>query len=158
MMCFLVPSMAQLIVAHPSFATADLSSISLCAIGSAPLPPATLVAMQERMPEASVSNSYGMTEAGPAYCAMPKGESLNRIGSVGQPMPPLEVRFLDEDGHELTEARSARWPYGSRDASASTTATPMPQPGPGREVGCIRATSGAWTTTGTSISSVGRRT
>ena len=101
MMCFLVPSMAQLIVAHPSFATADLSSIQLCAIGSAPLPPATLVAMQTRMPEASVSNSYGMTEAGPAYCAMPKGESLNRIGSVGQPMPPLEVRFLDEAGNDV---------------------------------------------------------
>ncbi len=101
MMCFLVPSMAQLIVAHPSFATADLSSISLCAIGSAPLPASTLVAMQKRMPEASVSNSYGMTEAGPAYCAMPKGESLNRIGSVGMPMPPLEVRFLDEDGNDV---------------------------------------------------------
>jgi acyl-CoA synthetase (AMP-forming)/AMP-acid ligase II len=101
MMCFLVPSMAQLIVAHPSFATADLSSIQLCAIGSAPLPPATLITMQQRMPEAAVSNSYGMTEAGPAYCAMPKGESLNRIGSVGQPMPPLEIRFVDEQGADV---------------------------------------------------------
>jgi acyl-CoA synthetase (AMP-forming)/AMP-acid ligase II len=100
-MCFIVPSMAQLIVAHPHFATADLTSIQLCAIGSAPLPPATLVAMQERMPEAAVSNSYGMTEAGPAFCAMPKGESLRRIGSVGQPMPPLEVRFVDDDGDEI---------------------------------------------------------
>jgi acyl-CoA synthetase (AMP-forming)/AMP-acid ligase II len=100
-MCFIVPSMAQLIVAHPSFATADLTSIQLCAIGSAPLPPATLVAMQERMPEAAVSNSYGMTEAGPAFCAMPKGESLRRIGSVGQPMPPLEVRFVDDEGQEV---------------------------------------------------------
>jgi acyl-CoA synthetase (AMP-forming)/AMP-acid ligase II len=53
------------------------------------------------MPEASVSNSYGMTEAGPAFCAMPKGEALKRIGSVGQPMPPLEVRILDDDGAEL---------------------------------------------------------
>jgi acyl-CoA synthetase (AMP-forming)/AMP-acid ligase II len=101
MMCFLVPSMAQLIVAHPEFATRDLSSIQLCAIGSAPLPPATLVAMQERMPEASVSNSYGMTEAGAAYCAMPKGESLKRIGSVGMPLPPLEIQFMDEDGVEV---------------------------------------------------------
>ncbi len=98
---FLVPSMAELLVAHPRFATADLSSIALCAIGSAPLAPATLRAMQERMPEAAVSNSYGMTEAGPAYCAMPKGESLKRIGSVGQPMPPLEVRFVDDDGNDV---------------------------------------------------------
>jgi acyl-CoA synthetase (AMP-forming)/AMP-acid ligase II len=98
---FLVPSMAQLLVAHPRFADAQLSSIELCAIGSAPLPPATLRAMQERMPEAAVSNSYGMTEAGPAFCAMPKGESLKRIGSVGQPMAPLELRFVDEDGNEV---------------------------------------------------------
>jgi len=99
---FLVPSMAQLIVSHPRFAEAELSSISICAIGSAPLAPATLRALQERMPEASVSNSYGMTEAGPAFCSMPKGESLKRIGSVGQPVPPLEVRIVDEDGHDLS--------------------------------------------------------
>jgi long-chain acyl-CoA synthetase len=98
---FLVPSMAQLIVAHPRFKEADLSSIELCAIGSAPLPPATLKALQERMPEASVSNSYGMTEAGSAFCTMPKGESLKRIGSVGQPMPPLEVRIVDEDENDV---------------------------------------------------------
>ena len=98
---FLVPSMAQLIVAHPRFDQSDLSSIELCAIGSAPLPPATLRTLQERMPDASVSNSYGMTEAGSAFCTMPKGESLKRIGSVGQPMAPLEVRILDEDGAEV---------------------------------------------------------
>jgi acyl-CoA synthetase (AMP-forming)/AMP-acid ligase II len=98
---FLVPSMAQLIVSHPRFAEAELSSIAICAIGSAPLAPATLRALQERMPEASVSNSYGMTEAGPAFCSMPKGEALKRIGSVGQPVPPLEVRIVDEDGNDL---------------------------------------------------------
>jgi len=98
---FLVPSMAQLLVAHPRFAEADLSSVELCAIGSAPLAPATLRAMQERMPEASVSNSYGMTEAGPAFCSMPKGESLRRIGSVGQPMAPLELRFVGDDDTEV---------------------------------------------------------
>ncbi len=98
---FLVPSMAQLIVAHPGFGDAELSSIAICAIGSAPLAPATLRALQERMPEASVSNSYGMTEAGPAFCSMPKGESLRRIGSVGQPVPPLEVRIVDDGGADV---------------------------------------------------------
>jgi acyl-CoA synthetase (AMP-forming)/AMP-acid ligase II len=98
---FLVPSMAQLIVSHPRFTEAELSSIVLCAVGSAPLAPATLRALQERMPEASVSNSYGMTEAGPAFCSMPKGEALKRIGSVGRPVPPLVVRIVDEDGAEV---------------------------------------------------------
>ncbi len=98
---FLVPSMAQLIVTHEDFATAELASIQICAVGSSPLAPSTLRALQEQMPEAAVSNSYGMTEAGPAFCSMPKGEALKRIGSVGQPMPPLEVRILDEDGNDV---------------------------------------------------------
>ncbi len=98
---FLVPAMAQLLIAHPRFDDADLSSIVLCSLGSAPLPPATLRRLQERMPEATVSNGYGLTEAGPAYCSLPKGEALKRAGSVGKPMAPLEVRSVDESGRDL---------------------------------------------------------
>jgi len=100
---FIVPSMAQLICAHPRFESADLSSVLICAIGSAPLAPATLRAMQEKMPDAAVSNSYGMTEGGSAYCTMPKGESLKRIGSVGKPLPPMEVRCADEAGNDVPD-------------------------------------------------------
>jgi acyl-CoA synthetase (AMP-forming)/AMP-acid ligase II len=32
---------------------------------------------------------------------MPKGEALKRIGSVGQPMPPLEIRIIDDDGVDV---------------------------------------------------------
>ena len=123
---FLVPSMAQLIVAHPGFAGADLSSIAICAIGSAPLAPATLRALQERMPEASVSNSYGMTEAGPAYCSMPKGESLRRIGSVGQPVPPLEVRIVDDDGHDVPTGEVGEADPVSVDEAATVPAGQVP--------------------------------
>jgi acyl-CoA synthetase (AMP-forming)/AMP-acid ligase II len=98
---FIVPAMAQLLIAHPDFDDADLSSIVMCSLGSAPLAPATLRRLQEKMHDATVSNAYGMTEAGPAYCAMPKEESLKRIGSVGRPMPPMEVQAVDEAGETL---------------------------------------------------------
>jgi acyl-CoA synthetase (AMP-forming)/AMP-acid ligase II len=98
---FLVPAMAQLLVKSERFETALLDSVKLCAIGSAPLAPATLRRMQDRMPSAMVSNSYGMTEAGAAYCAMPEGESLKRVGSVGKPMPPMEVRCVDAGGSDV---------------------------------------------------------
>jgi acyl-CoA synthetase (AMP-forming)/AMP-acid ligase II len=98
---FIVPAMAQLLIAHPDFEAADLTSIVMCSLGSAPLAPATLRRLQEKMPDATVSNAYGMTEAGPAYCAMPKEESLKRVGSVGRPMPPMEVRAIDEAGSTL---------------------------------------------------------
>jgi acyl-CoA synthetase (AMP-forming)/AMP-acid ligase II len=99
-MTMLVPAMVELIVAHPDFDRRDLSSLQTVSIGAAPIAPATLQRMQARLPDASVSNSYGMTEAGPAYIVMPKEEMTKRIGSVGKPIPPMEIKIVDEDGNE----------------------------------------------------------
>ena len=98
---FLVPAMAELLLADPRFEDADLSSITICAMGSAPVTPATLQRLQEKLPNAMVSNSWGMTEAGPAFCFMPPEEQSKRIGSVGKPMAPTEFRIVDEAGNEL---------------------------------------------------------
>ena len=53
---FLVPAMAELLIASPRFETADLTSITICPIGSAPLSPATLQRLQAKLPNAMVSN------------------------------------------------------------------------------------------------------
>lgn len=98
---FLVPSMAQLLISHPRFADADLSSIAMCTLGSAPLAPATMRRLQEKMPGCWVSNNWGMTEAGSAYCVLPPDEAGRRIGSVGKPVPPVELKVVDERGREL---------------------------------------------------------
>jgi acyl-CoA synthetase (AMP-forming)/AMP-acid ligase II len=98
---FLVPAMAELLIASPRFEAADLSSITMCPLGSAPVSPATLQRLQARLPNAMVSNSWGMTEAGPAFCFMPPEEQAKRVGSVGKPMAPTEFRIVDEAGTEL---------------------------------------------------------
>lgn len=98
---FLVPAMANLLLAYPRFNDADLTSIQICSVGSAPLAPFVVERLQERMPDALVSNNYGMTEAGSAYCLMPKGEAVRRPGAVGIPAPPAEVRCVDENGDEV---------------------------------------------------------
>ena len=72
-------------------------SLKAVSIGSAPLAPRTLLTLQERLPDATVSNSYGMTEAGPAYIVMPKEEVTKRIGSVGKPVGPMELKIVRED-------------------------------------------------------------
>ncbi|MGQ0802847.1 MAG: class I adenylate-forming enzyme family protein [Actinomycetota bacterium] len=99
-MTMLVPAMAELLVAHPDFESRDLSSLAAVSIGSAPLAPGTQRAMQARLPQATVSNSYGMTEAGPAYIVMPKEEVMKRVGSVGKPIPPMEITIVDDAGSE----------------------------------------------------------
>src|SRR5439155_13632967 len=83
---FLVPAMAELLIANPRTATADLSMITMCSVGSAPIAPGTLTRLQELMPGALVSNGWGMTEAGPAFCFMPPDEAERRVGSVGRPL------------------------------------------------------------------------
>ena len=100
MMIFLVPAMAELITASPRFEAADLSAPLMVSIGSAPLAPATLKKLQDRMPQATVMNSYGLSEAGPAFITMPREEADNRVGSVGKPMPPMEVKVVDPDSDE----------------------------------------------------------
>ncbi len=93
---FLVPAMAHLLIDHPRFDEADLSSVTMCSVGSAPLAPYVVERLQSKMPSALVSNNYGMTEAGSAYCVMPQGEAVKRPGSVGQIAPPAVVRIVDE--------------------------------------------------------------
>jgi len=97
MMVFMVPAMAELVTASTRFETADLSAPMAVSIGSAPLAPATLKRLQDRMPQASVANSYGLTEAGPAYIVMPKEDLARKPGSVGKPMPPMELKVVDPD-------------------------------------------------------------
>jgi acyl-CoA synthetase (AMP-forming)/AMP-acid ligase II len=129
-MAFLVPAMAELLVAHPRLAEPDLTSLRSVSIGSAPLAPQTLLTLQARLPDATVSNSYGMTEAGPAYIVMPKDEVTKRIGSVGKPIGPMQLKILREDdtecdvrevGELLTKMEGAqREYYKDPDATNST--------------------------------------
>jgi acyl-CoA synthetase (AMP-forming)/AMP-acid ligase II len=103
-MAFLVPAMAELLTASPRFDDADTSSLFAVSIGSAPLAPATLAKLQAKIAQASVVNSYGLTEAGPAFITMPKEEAANRVGSVGKPMLPMEVKVVDPDTDDVLPA------------------------------------------------------
>jgi acyl-CoA synthetase (AMP-forming)/AMP-acid ligase II len=97
---FIVPAMAQLLVAHPDFAHADLSGVAVCFVGSAPLPLPTWQRLQERMPNATVTNAYGMTEAG-GICSISRDEAERHPGSVGRPTPPVIVRIAGDDGRDV---------------------------------------------------------
>ncbi|MHB8451084.1 MAG: class I adenylate-forming enzyme family protein [Mycobacteriales bacterium] len=98
---FLVPSMVELLLTCPRLAGSDLASLQMISVGSAPVAPATLLRLAAAVPSAAVSNSYSMTEAGTAYCVLPRGELVRRPGSVGKPLPPAEIRVAGPDGRDL---------------------------------------------------------
>jgi acyl-CoA synthetase (AMP-forming)/AMP-acid ligase II len=98
---FVVPAMAQLLIHDPRFEKADLSSLQLVTLGSAPLAPDTLLRLQEVLPTAAVLNSYGQTEGGYATFTMDPEGARTRPGAVGKPKPPVEVRIVDETGADV---------------------------------------------------------
>ena len=101
MCAFIVPAMAELMIAHPLFDEMDMSSLLMVSVGSAPSAPTTLQRLQEKMPNAAIANGYSMTEAGAAYCVLPKGELEKRPGAVGLPLPPTEIRIVGKDGTDV---------------------------------------------------------
>jgi long-chain acyl-CoA synthetase len=73
----------------------DLKSIRACISGSAPLPPATKKEF-ERLSGATLLEGYGMSEAPTASHVNPmRGE--NRAGSIGLPLPGMDVRIVSLD-------------------------------------------------------------
>ncbi len=109
------PTMAFLVPGHGAAAPrarpvrhADLSSLTLLSIGSAPLAPTLHRRVAERLPDAMVTNNYSMTEAGTAFTYLPPGEVTRRPGSVGMPLPPTEIRIADERGERGAGRRDRR--------------------------------------------------
>jgi len=131
---FLVPAMVQLLLADEKVTTADLSSLTLLSIGSAPLPPNLHQAMAELLPRAMVTNNYSMTEAGTAFTYLPPGEVTRRPGSVGMPLPPTEIRIADDRGETVPTGtvgevligvgENHREYYGDPEATAATWTGP----------------------------------
>jgi acyl-CoA synthetase (AMP-forming)/AMP-acid ligase II len=66
-------------------------------VGSAPIAAATLRRFGAGLPNAEVLCGYGMTEFG-AVTAMPMGDGGRHLGSVGLPLPGVQVRIVDPDG------------------------------------------------------------
>ena len=96
---FLVPAMVELIVASPRFEHADLRSLAVVNVGSAPIASATLRRFGAGLGGAEVLCGYGMTEFG-AVTAVPLGDRGAHLGSVGVPLPGVDVRIVDENGSD----------------------------------------------------------
>jgi long-chain acyl-CoA synthetase len=96
---FLVPTMLARILDHPSFDDTDLSSLRRLAYGAAAAPSDLVRRAMGRLPHVSFSNVFGQTETMGAYTALLPDDHRDpeRIGSVGRPMPGVEIRVLDPD-------------------------------------------------------------
>ncbi|GAC1412768.1 MAG: long-chain fatty acid--CoA ligase [Actinomycetota bacterium] len=79
----------------------DLSSVRLAGSGAAPLPAQVLEDFHRRT-GVTIWESYGLTETSPGVTSNAMG-SVAKPGSIGKPLPGVEVRILDEEGEDVEE-------------------------------------------------------
>ncbi len=91
----LVPSMIQMLLAQP-LEDYDLSALMRVTSGAAPLPQQVADAFRKRLPQVEIAEGYGCTESAALISASPVGQG--RAGSVGKPVPSVEVRIERQDG------------------------------------------------------------
>jgi acyl-CoA synthetase (AMP-forming)/AMP-acid ligase II len=94
---FLVPTMLQRILDHPNFPNADLTSLVSIAYGAAAAPVALVRRAMAALPHVAFANVFGQTETLGAYTTLLPQDHFNpsRIGSVGTPLPGVELRVVD---------------------------------------------------------------
>ncbi len=96
--CFLVPTMLHRIVDHPRLADTDVSSLLVLTYGAAPASPELIRTAAERLPGVGLANTFGQTETLGSITILPPGDHPpERLASVGQPLPGVEIRVVDPD-------------------------------------------------------------
>ncbi len=93
------PALFAALLAHPAAASTDLSSVRGVGSGAAPMPLELSKRLYDLMPNAVISEGYGLTEVTMGATAGPSHRSgLRKIGTVGVPVFDTEVRIADSDG------------------------------------------------------------
>jgi acyl-CoA synthetase (AMP-forming)/AMP-acid ligase II len=111
---FVVPTMLSRIVEALGDGSEmpDLSALKAIAYGGGRMPVELLLRALELFPETNFTNAYGLTETsstvallGPdEHRAAHKSDDAKvraRLGSVGKPLPTIELQIRDEDGNVL---------------------------------------------------------
>jgi acyl-CoA synthetase (AMP-forming)/AMP-acid ligase II len=94
---FMVPTMLQRILDHPDFASTDLTSLVAITYGAAAAPITLVRRAMAALPHVALANVFGQTETLGAYTTLLPDDHRDpaRAGSVGRPLPGVEVRVVD---------------------------------------------------------------
>jgi malonyl-CoA/methylmalonyl-CoA synthetase len=95
-----VPAMYERLAGWEGFAAADLGSLRLVVSGSAPLSPALAERVAAVVGQVPLER-YGTTESGLDVSNLYEGP--RRPGTVGIPLPGIEMRVVDEAGETLDD-------------------------------------------------------
>ena len=95
----MVPATMRAVLDHPDFGATDLSSLRQLIAGSSQVPVSLIAAFHAR--HVPVGQIYGATETGPVSICLGLDAATVQAGSTGKPGPGVEVRLVDDAGHDV---------------------------------------------------------
>lgn len=98
---FGVPAMYSILLNTPKIQQVELPSLRLLTYGAAPMPYELVRKVKSLFPAVRVQNLYGQTENSPAATTLKDHFALEKVGSVGEPLPMTEIQVVDEFGDSL---------------------------------------------------------
>jgi acyl-CoA synthetase (AMP-forming)/AMP-acid ligase II len=97
------PMMAMMLRERACLEAAQLSSVSVIRMGSAPVSESLLEGLRAVFLQAAITNAYGTTEAGPVVFGPHPGGRPTPPLSVGYPHPQVVLRLVDAEGRLLAQ-------------------------------------------------------
>ena len=109
----MVPTMLKRLMDQPTFKDYDLSSLQVITYGAAPMPLEVIKKAIAEFPGTRFINAFGQTETASTITMLPPDDhniseddpefekKLNRLSSIGKPLPDVEVRIVNEDGGDV---------------------------------------------------------
>src|SRR3954452_1218075 len=96
-----VPTMYAAMLHHDDHDSFDTTSLDLCVSGGAAMPVEILRGFEEAF-DCKVLEGYGMSETC-AIASFNRPDRERKPGSIGIPVPGVEMKLVDEDGNEVPQ-------------------------------------------------------
>ncbi len=110
----MVPTMLKRLMDRPAFKDYDLSSLRVVTYGAAPMPLEVIKKAIVEFPNTRFINAFGQTETASTITMLPPDahdihegdpdyeQKMKRLGSIGKPLPDVEVRIVNEEGNDVS--------------------------------------------------------
>jgi fatty-acyl-CoA synthase len=97
---FLVPTQWQAMCDLPDIAERSLH-LRAVTWGASPALPSTMEAMARSFPDVPFTAVFGQTEMSPVTCVLDGEDATRKLGSVGLPVPAVDIRVVNEEMRDV---------------------------------------------------------